>query len=273
MPARATRWSSDFPRSRVIASAQRPALPRRSPGLAQCGLPAASPGQAYAARLAARPADLDGRGRHLRPAPVRADGPRGSRHARCLRARQPGHAGRPEGDAAGALGHVLSVRERGYRLARSSALDAPAIGSRDQDRLPKLDTAAPRMGTNGPGQVNMADPGALAAPGSRGPPAPIGLLGHQRQDTRPRTPCCQNTVMPQCRVTPADQPRHKARVHVGHPPIAGDQPGCWPSPPAAATGPADCRMARAAIRSGGWIPIQMCDRSPSTARRPKMKLP
>ena len=70
----------------------------------------------------------------------------------------------------------------------------------------------------------------------------LHLLAYWVTSGKTRAPgrhCCQNTVMPQCRVTPADQPRHKARVHVGHPPIAGDQPGCWPSPPAAATGPAD----------------------------------
>jgi hypothetical protein len=143
MPARATRWSSDFPRSRVIASAQRPALPRRSPGLAQCGLPAASPGQAYAARLAARPADLDGRGRHLRPARVRADGPSASWQTSCRQARQPGPAGRPEGDAAGAPGDVSPCAS-----AAIASLDRPSprrFGHRDpatkigsQSRTPPL---------------------------------------------------------------------------------------------------------------------------------------
>ena len=49
------------------------------------------------------------------------------------------------------------VSERGYWFARSSRPAAlRPSGARDQDRLPKSDTGAPGIGTNGPGQLGMA---------------------------------------------------------------------------------------------------------------------
>jgi hypothetical protein len=72
--------------------------------------------------------------------------------SRCQQAHQPGPAGRPEGDARGSPGRRLCVPPR--PLAHSICpLDVQAIGSRDQDRLPNSDTAAPGIGTNGPGQA------------------------------------------------------------------------------------------------------------------------
>src|SRR5258708_31640651 len=60
------------------------------------GLVAADPARADAARAAPRPSDLAGGGRGLRPAAVRAHGPRGPRHARRVRARQSRHARGPQ---------------------------------------------------------------------------------------------------------------------------------------------------------------------------------
>jgi hypothetical protein len=74
--------------------------------------------------------------------------------SRCQQAHQPGPAGRPEGDARGSPGRRLSV-PRGHWLTRFVPSMFRPSGARDQDRLPNSDTAAPGIGTNGPGQASM----------------------------------------------------------------------------------------------------------------------
>src|SRR5262249_38287627 len=69
-------------------------------------------------RPAPWPADLDGRGRHPRGSQDRTDGPRGARHARRLRSRQPRHARRPQGRIA----RTLADRTPGTSTDRAALL-------------------------------------------------------------------------------------------------------------------------------------------------------
>jgi hypothetical protein len=75
--------------------------------------------------------------------------------SRCRQAHQPSRAGRPEGDARGSPGEMSLRAPRGHWLTRFVPSMFRPSGARDQDRLPNSDTAAPGIGTNGPGPAGM----------------------------------------------------------------------------------------------------------------------